>query len=94
MERLTLEELADISCLSKYHFSRKFKETTGATVFEYLNNVRLTKVHCLLLDTNMSIEEISVKTGYSSALQLMRTFKDTYGMSPRAFRKSQNKTEQ
>ena len=85
---MTLEELASVSCMSKYHFSRKFKETTGATVFEYLNNVRLTKVHSLLIDTDTSIEEIAQRTGFSSSAQLMRVFKGVYGVSPRTFRKN------
>lgn len=88
MEGLTLDDIAEAACMSKYHFCRKFKEITGATVLEYLNNVRLTKVHNLLMNTQLSIDEIADKTGFSSAIQLTRVFKGTYGMSPSAFRKA------
>lgn len=73
--------------MSKFYFCRKFHSTTGATVLEYLNNLRLTKVHNLLLSTKMSIDEIAVSTGFSSAVNLTRAFKKVYGNSPRDFRK-------
>ena len=87
-QRIGLDEIAEAACISKYYFSRKFKEVTGATVHEYLNNIRLTKVHNLLLKTGYSTEEIARATGFSSSIHLIRVFKDVYGMSPKAFRKS------
>lgn len=88
-QKLSLDEIAEAVYMSKYYFSRKFKEITGATVIEYLNNVRLTKAHNLLVETNYSTEEIAAATGFSSSVHLIRVFKETYGMSPKAFRKSQ-----
>lgn len=86
---ITLEDIANASHISKYHFCRLFKETTGATVLEYLNNVRLTKVHSLLIDTNAAIGEIAKETGFMSSANLTRVFKKIYGISPRDFRKNQ-----
>lgn len=89
-QRLSLEEIAEAACISKYYFSRKFKEVTGATVLEYLNNIRLTKVHNLLLKTEYTTEEIARATGFSSSVHLIRVFKEAYCISPKAFRKLQN----
>lgn len=86
-ENISLEDIAGTAHMSKYHFCRKFHTTTGATALEYLNNVRLTKVHNLLLSTDTSIDEIASMTGFSSAVNLTRAFKKVYGSSPRAFRK-------
>ena len=46
-----LEEIAGACNVNKYHLCHTFKEITGATVLEYLNNVRLSKAHSLLMDT-------------------------------------------
>lgn len=89
-EDISIEQIADAAHMSKYYFCRKFHETTGATALEYLNNVRLTKVHNQLLHTQLTIEEIARETGYTSALNLTRAFKKVYGSSPREFRKCNN----
>lgn len=86
-DNLTLDGICETVNTSKYHFCRSFKTATGATAMEYLNNVRLTKVHNLLLNTKMSIDEIADLTGFLSAVNLTRAFKKVYGSSPRDFRK-------
>ncbi len=86
-ENISLDDISEKAHMSKFYFCRKFHSTTGATVLEYLNNLRLTKVHNLLLSTKMSIDEIAVSTGFSSAVNLTRAFKKVYGNSPRDFRK-------
>lgn len=88
---LSLDAIAEAAYISKYYFSRKFKEVTGATVLEYLNNIRLTKVHNLLLKTEYTTEEIARAAGFSSSAHLIRVFKEAYGISPKAFRKLQSK---
>lgn len=88
-EDLNLDNISDIACMSKYHLCRKFKEATGATLLQYINNVRLTKVHSMLINTDMPIEEIAECTGFSSSMQLTRVFKSVYNIPPRMFRKNQ-----
>ena len=86
-ETITLDEIAEYAHMSKYYFCRSFRNLTGATVLEYINNVRLARVHNLLVHTRDSIEEIALQTGFSSSSNLARVFKKTYGVSPREFRK-------
>lgn len=88
-ESISLDDIAEAAHMSKYHFCRKFHSTTGATVLEYLNNIRLAKVHSLLLSTKMSVDEIAALTGFSSAVNLTRAFKKVYGNPPREFRRMQ-----
>jgi transcriptional regulator GlxA family with amidase domain len=59
----------------------------GATFLEYLNNVRLAKAHQLLLNTKLPITKIAALTGFSSGVQLSRTFQSVYKESPAAFRR-------
>ena len=86
-EPLSLDFIADYVHLSKYYFCRQFSQTTGATFLEYLNNIRLSKAHQLLLNTDFSITEIAVQTGFSSAVQLSRAFRTVYKVTPAAFRR-------
>ena len=73
--------------MSRYHFCRIFHSATGATFLEYLYNVRLAKAHQLLLGSDLSLNEISSRCGFSSTSHLTRIFKNAYGIPPREFRK-------
>lgn len=88
---ITLDDLSDKVGISKFYLCRRFHEVTGATVMEYLNNVRLTKVHNMLLNTKNSIDDIAFETGFSSAVNLSRAFKKLYGVSPSEFRRTKKK---
>ena len=85
---LSLDGLCAELNISKFYFCHSFKRHTGATVMEYVNNVRLIKVHSLLLNTKLRVEEIAKLTGFGNGTNLNRAFKKVYGVSPREFRKS------
>lgn len=86
-EPVSLEQAAERAHMSRYHFSRVFHSATGATFLEYLYNVRLSNVHQLLLESDLSLNEIASRCGFSSTSHLTRIFKNAYGMPPREFRK-------
>lgn len=86
-DNITLEHMKEVTHLSKYHFCRVFHQYTGATFHNYLTNVRLTKVHPLLIHSNLTLEQIASKTGFRSSPQLNRAFQTVYQMSPSEFRK-------
>jgi AraC-like DNA-binding protein len=86
-DNLTLDFISEKVHLSKYYFCRQFSKTVGATFLEYLNNVRLAKAHQLLLNTKLPITKIAALTGFSSGVQLSRTFQSVYKESPAAFRR-------
>lgn len=86
-EQITLDEIAETVHMSKYYLCRTFRQVTGASVLEYINNIRLMRAHTLLAHTKDSIEQIALQTGFSSSSNLARVFKKSYGFSPRAFRR-------
>lgn len=81
-DKLRLDVLASHVHLSKYYLCRLFQEVTGATIVEYLTNLRLSQAQKLLVGTSLPIQEIAARTGFASAVHFSRTYHNSYGMSP------------
>lgn len=87
-DNITIDDIANASYLSKYHFCRKFKDIIGLTVMDYLLLTRLSLAKNKLILTNLSITEISESLGFSSASYFSNTFKSHFGTTPLAYRKA------
>lgn len=85
-ENLTLEEIAEISGFSKFHFTRVFKQYMNMTFYEYLNSRRIKRAEELLFSTEMNITEVAMNSGFSSLSAFNRTFKSLNKCSPTEFR--------
>ncbi|WP_084309372.1 AraC family transcriptional regulator [Alkalihalobacterium bogoriense] len=85
-KKITLEELAEISNFSKYHFSRVFTSIVGMTPYAFLNDRRLTKSLHYLVNTDKTVLEISILCGFDSASNFNRAFKKCYGYTPSSVR--------
>ena len=86
-EELTVAQLADQAGLSRFHFSRVFKELTDRTVTEYVNEIRLRQAEYLLHNTGMTISEIALDVGFRDIYYFSRTFKKVRQTSPSEIRK-------
>ena len=84
---LSLEDYANMCALSKYHFLRVFEKAVGTTPLEYRNNIRLEHAAYLILEQQLTIEQISSLVGYSSASYFSSAFKKRYGLSPKQYQK-------
>lgn len=82
---ISFAELAEIAHFSPYYFSRVFKQITGRTIVEYINEVRLKKSIELLKTNSMSITEIAMNCGFNDLNYFSRVFKKRYGVSPSKF---------
>lgn len=87
----TVDELAGLSGYSRAHFSRKFRESTGSSVTEYITRVKIERAKDLLRDGKMSIQDIAFSLGYGSASYFAERFRLETGMSPGKFRDSREK---
>src|SRR5579862_8933727 len=86
-EELTLEQLSNIACFSKYHFHRLFTVYTGLSLQQYIRWLRLKRAaHQLIVDKELSIINIAINAGFESHEAFTRAFKQTCGMSPSKFR--------
>jgi AraC-like DNA-binding protein len=84
---IKVEDLADIACFSKDHFSRVFKSIVGFSPGEYILQKRLEKAKFLLLSTNLPQKEIIDRTGFNSIPYFSRIFKKYSGCSPNSYRR-------
>lgn len=85
-KKISLEDISHASLLSPYHLSRIFKAQLGISPHAYLNSVRLEAAKRLLLTTQLSVQSISDRIGFSNVNILIRLFKNAAGMTPTAFR--------
>nr|WP_221380638.1 AraC family transcriptional regulator [Actinoplanes polyasparticus] len=86
-ENVTIEELAAIVNVSKFHFIRVFGSTTGLTPYRYLRRMRLQAGAELLHGTSYSVAQIAPMCGYRSARQFATAFRTEYGRSPTDYRR-------
>lgn len=85
---LSSSDIVDMSGISKTHFRRIFKKSYGMTPTEYINKLRINKAKTLLVNSNLSIEQIAYKCGYHEYSYFARVFSKITGMTPRGYRAS------
>ena len=78
---LSLKKLAEIACLSPFHFQREFKKSLGITPHEYLNDFRISKSKSMLLHSE-DIADIATQLGFFDQSHFSRIFKKTVGVPP------------
>ena len=86
-EALTVAELAAIACLSPSHFSRAFKATTGEPVWTFVQRRRGERAMEMLQHTDLSIDEIAYRCGFSHQGHFTQSFKRQFGATPGAVRR-------
>ncbi|WBW49539.1 AraC family transcriptional regulator [Peptoniphilus equinus] len=89
MYPINLDKIAYVSGYNKSYFSRLFKEKMGISFVDYLNGVRLENAKRMLRETKLSVLEICEKVGYQNLSYFSVSFKRIVGMTPSAYRKSQ-----
>jgi AraC family transcriptional regulator len=85
-EQITLDQLAAEAGISKYHFTRLFRQKLGKTPFRYLSEIRLIAARRMLVTTNLRVNEIALACGYTAASYFTIAFTARYGVSPLKFR--------
>ncbi|AKJ99244.1 MULTISPECIES: GlxA family transcriptional regulator [Pseudomonas] len=85
-EPLTIDELAACVKISKRQLERRFCSFLGATPTRYYLELRLTRARQLIQQTNRSVTEIAVATGFVSSPHFQRRFRDFFGVPPGSYR--------
>jgi LacI family transcriptional regulator len=85
-EGLTLKELLRHVPVSRRWLGQRFKQFVGRTASQEIRRLRLERVRDLLLNTDLTVQQIAGRCGFSRPENLTRFFRDGYGVPPEAYR--------
>ena len=89
-QTVSLDTIAKDFGYSKTYICVLFKKHYNSTFSAKLNEIKILHAKKMLIDTNMSIADISYKLGFESIEYFHRLFKKTCGETPNSYRKNQN----
>lgn len=84
---LSLDRLAEVAAMSRFHWHRVFHSATGETCAQAVRRIRLHRASCWLVQTDRDVGRIARDAGYGSVQSFTRAFGQVYGLAPAAFRK-------
>jgi len=85
-EEISLDDMAERSGMSAYHFARRFKAAMGRSPYRYVLERRIDLARSLLLESDHPLGEIALATGFSSQSHFTTTFRRMTGRTPGQFR--------
>jgi AraC family transcriptional regulator len=86
-QQITLDQLADLSGYSRFHFARGFRAATGLPPYAYILRARIALACRLLDDARLPVQAIASETGFASHPQFTNRFRQLTGISPSAYRR-------
>ena len=84
---LTVDRLASIACLSRFHFARAFKAAVGRSPHRYVCARRLERAKKLLIRGDQSLVEIAFALDFSCQANFTRAFRQMTGQTPGQYRR-------
>lgn len=85
-QQITIDDMANAACLSKYHFIRLFHALEGVTPYRYLQQKRVAAAQRLLSTTQLSHVEIAEQVGFDHRSTMFRHMRRLTGRSGRQWR--------
>jgi YesN/AraC family two-component response regulator len=82
---IRLEEAAEVAFLTPESFCKYFKNKTGKTYIQYVNELRVSTATQFLIQENLNLSEICAKVGFSNMSYFNRIFKKIKGATPKEF---------
>jgi len=90
-ENISLNDVAEEIEISPYYLSKLFKSKIGVNYIDYLTNVRLSYAKQMLSETDESIQNICLTSGYMDPNYFSRIFKKHVGVTPRQYKETHQK---
>ena len=87
-DNISLDTVASNANMNSSYFSRYFKSKTGENFVDFLARIRIEKAKELLIETELSIEEIAELVGYGNKSYFTKIFKKVTKVNPGEFRRS------
>jgi transcriptional regulator GlxA family with amidase domain len=85
-EQVSLDDLARRAAMSKRTFTRRFRDETGISPVQWLNQQRLGHARSLLESTSLAVDQVAERAGFGTGGSLRLHFQETLGVSPTAYR--------
>lgn len=85
-EDISFERLAEVACLSPYHWSRIYAAMRGETIAASIRRLRMQRAADRLANSDLDIAAVAARAGYGSTDTFGRAFKDAFGTTPAAYR--------
>jgi AraC family transcriptional regulator len=85
-DEIRLETLASIAGMSRHHFSELFRRSIGVAPHQYVIGQRVERGKRMLRDTDLSILEIGLATGFADQSHFTKTFRRIARVTPRDYR--------
>ncbi len=89
---LSVDEIAVLSCWSRWQLQRVFQAEIGISVGQYIRELKLSAAAERLLDSNARSIDIAFEFGFGSEISFSRAFRHMFGISPRGYRKAGQRT--
>jgi AraC family transcriptional activator of pobA len=87
-ERISLKDVARAVSLSRGHLTTVVRRKTGRTVQEWISERRMAEARRLLVETDLSVEEVGRRVGYGESGYFVRSFRRTHGSTPLGWRRA------
>ena len=87
-EDITVTDLANVACLSVFHFTRAFAATMGVPPHRYVSRRRLESAKTMIATGGASLSEIAFNCQFSSQSSFTRAFRRATGMTPNEYRRT------
>lgn len=84
-EPLSLQVLADVAGVSRFHFARMFKLSTGSSVMECVERMRLDRARALIVGGRHTLADIAMLSGFVDQSHFARRFRRAFDQSPGKF---------
>lgn len=81
-----LSEIAAVAYVTPHHLSYLFKKQMGIGIADYMNQQKILRTAELLADSELSILDIALRSGFTSKSNFYRVFKEYYGITPQQMR--------
>jgi AraC-type DNA-binding domain-containing proteins len=85
-ENIKIDDIAAIAGFSKYHFTRLFKEIMNVSCYDYLTNRRIMYAEQLLIEPDLTIMQVAMKSGFSSLATFNRVFRAKNHCTPSEYK--------
>jgi AraC family transcriptional regulator len=84
---LSIERMATIACLSRFHFARAFRQAVGQSPHRYVSAKRLERAKTLLMHGDRPLVDIALALSFSSQANFARAFRQATGLAPGQYRR-------